>query len=455
MQKKGFFLLLIGFAISFALCAQVKGVPVVKLFEKEYYKYEVKPKETLYSLCKRFDVTEAELLSMNPSIVDGLKIGQTLMIPVKVQKLSSNKKQKRTLYLSTDKPRITVFLPFTSTDVPGANERYIEFYEGMLLAVDSLKSLGLSFEVQAIESGHGTEAIKQAISKGSLDETTYCIGGVTPGQIALLADWAKKNRHILILPFSSHIPELDNNPYLYQTNTSHSHIYDQLAEYASSRAAGSNIIFLKSAVDESDTRAQLIPKVKAKLQSKGIPFTEVPDEENLEALSKVLSDNKLNQIMPTPMSLNEANNLVTRLGAYLKANPDKAIALVGYPDWQTMSKTYQKQLYELNTVIYSNFYADAQQKNVRDFQVLFNRIYAKNLLNTFPKYGMMGYDIAAFFIPRMVFEKSEVLDSIPHIAPLQNEFRFQTSKPLSGASNQSFYIIHYMPDNDVEVKVMD
>jgi len=76
-------------------------------------------------------------------------------------------------------------------------------------------------------------------------------------------------------------------------------------------------------------------------------------------------------------------------------------------------------------------------------------------MNTFPKYGMMGYDIAGYFIPRMVFEKSEVMESAPYLSPLQNEFKFGTSNALSGASNQSYYIIHYTPDNEVEVKVMN
>jgi LysM repeat protein len=479
MKKSVLFLFLILFVCTFDLFSQVKGVPVVKLFDKEYYKYEVKPKETLYSLCRRFGITEAELLPMNPTIVDGLKAGQTLLIPVKQTTetkakdlLTENKpivqqpeiqihstpkaeKRKNTLYFSTDKPRLTVLLPFAATSVAGANERYVEFYEGLLLAVDSLKSLGLSFEIQAIESGNDNEAIQQIINSGKLEETDYCIGGVSSGQITLLADWAKKNQRILILPFSSRVPEMDGNPYLFQTNTPHQYMYDRLAEYAVSRIGGSNIIFLKSQVDDSDDRSLLITKVKSKMLSFSIPFNEVNDDEELEGLSKVLSDKRINQIMPYPMSLQEANNLVTRLGAYYAAHPDKKIVLVGYPDWQAMGKSYQKRLYELSATIFSNFYADAQQRNVRDFQISFNRTFDKNLLSTYPKYSMMGYDIATYFIPRMVFEKSEVLDSVPYIAPLQNEFRFDTSKPLDGACNKSFYIIHYTPDNDVEVKVME
>lgn len=474
MSKRLIFLFMILFACTVNGFCQVKGVPTVKLFEKTYYKYEVKSKETVYSLCRRFNVTEAELLSMNPTIVEGLKSGQTLLIPIKdekpdtestvqpiktkdtaVRSQSGNEKRKHTLYISTEKPRITVLLPFAPNSTLGSSDRYVEFYEGMLLAVDSLKTMGLSFEVQALESGHDAETINKLIENGKLDETDYCIGGVSSEQITLLSDWAKKNRRYLVCPFSSKIPEMDNNPYLFQTNTPHSYMFDRLAEYAAQRATGTNILFLKSKVDESDIRAQLLPKVKAKFKQMGIPFTEVDDDENLEFLSKALSETKLNQIMPTPMNMQETNNLLTRLASFQKANPNLAMVLVGYPDWMATSKGYLKHLYELNTIIYSNFYADSQQKNVRNFQIKFNQTYEDNLLNMYPKYGMMGYDIAGHFIPRMVFEKSEALNSAPYLTPLQNDFKFGTSNPLSGAFNQCFYIINYTPDNEVKVKEMN
>jgi len=472
-KKNLLFLLLLLFALSFDAVAQIKDVPIVKLFEKQYYKYEVKSRESLYSICKKFNVTEAEILTMNPFIVDGLKNGETLMIPIKTKTIAGEKenitnkddssfkiqngklKVRRNIFISTDKPRITVFLPFALTSTPGANDRYVEFYEGLLLAVDSLKSLGLSFEVQAIESGEDTESINHAIITGKLDETDYCIGGTNAEQISMLAQWAKKNQRILILPFSSRIPEMENNPYLFQTNTPHPYMYEHLADYGVSQTKNANIIFLNSEVDNTDIRSTLIPKIKSKLQKKGIPYTEVANDEELIALTKVLDENRVNNIVPTPQSMSETNQLVTRLGAYLKANPQMKISLIGYPDWQAMSKSYQKRLYELNTFIYSNFYADVQKQNVRDFQIDFYRTFGQNLLNSYPKFGMMGYDIAAYFIPRMVFEKSDNLEKIPVIKPLQNDFQFSATNPISGAFNQVFYIIHYTPDNTVEVTPLE
>lgn len=467
-------LFLLLFIISLDVIAQTKDgkivdVPVVKLFDKTYYRYDVKPRESLYSICKKFKVTEAEILSMNPYIIDGIKAGQTLMIPVKISSVSEQKeilisndttkkiisvekKRKKTLFISNNRPRVTVFLPFSSSPTPGANDRYIEFYEGFLLAVDSLKSLGLSFEVQTIESGDDTDGINQAILTGLLDNTDYCIGGTSPEQISQLAEWAKKNQRNLILPFSSHIPELENNPYLFQTNISHAYMNDRVSEYYVSLLEKSNIVFLSSNTDNTEVNTSLILRIKKGLQNKNISYSEVRDDELLESLSKALVDNRENAIIPSSLILSETNRLVTRLGAFANANPQKKITLIGYPEWQVMNKNYLKHLYKLNTYIYSSFYADTQRQNVRDFQIQFNRSFGKNLLNTYPKYGMMGYDIAAYFIPRMVFERSENLENLPIMGYLQNEFQFGSKKPNSGMFNKVFYIIHYTPDNAVEVK---
>ena len=461
-------LFLLLFALSFDAVAQIKGVPVVKLFEKDYYKYDIKKQETLFSICKKFNTTEAEILNMNPFIIDGLKVGQTLMIPVKISKistekeiviskdassikmLSNDKKRKKSAERSFEKPRITVFLPFASA-TPGMNDRYVEFYEGLLMAVDSLKSLRLSFEVQALEAGSDTDFIKHAIITGKLKGTDYCIGGTNPEQISILAEWAKKNQRILILPFNSRIPELDNNPYIFQTNTPHNFLYERLSDFSVKRMRNSNIIFLNSGKDESDVQTILIPSLKSKLKKMGTFYTEVNDDEQFESLSNALNENLVNNIIPTSLTFNETNQLVTRLGAFLNANPGKKITMFGYPDWQAMNKSYQKRLYELDTYIYSNFYVDQQQQNVRDFQIRFAETFGNGMLNSYPKFGMMGYDIAAYFIPRMVFEKSDNMNHIPVISPLQNEFKFNSKNAVGGSFNQVFYIIHYTRENSVEI----
>jgi murein DD-endopeptidase MepM/ murein hydrolase activator NlpD len=458
-----FLLSLLMLSLTASLClSQTGNTPKVTLFEKDYYRYEVKAKETVYSLCKRFSVTEAELKAANPSLSEGLKIGQTLLIPVKsgttvapspTSTGTTAAPARRHLSSPAKRPRITLLLPFTSGSNSGQNERYLEFYEGFLLAVDSLKSLGLSFEVQALEAGNDVTALNEYLRNGSLDNTDYCVGGVSPEQTRVLAEWARKNRRYLILPFSSHIPEVENNPYLYQTNTPPFLIQEKMAENLPNLTAGKNILFLRAPMDNTDARAAVYLRLQKELTAQHTAYAEVTDDETLGALSQRLSKDKPNLIVPSPGTLQETNNLLTRLAALKTTLPEVTLSLLGYPDWMAVGKTYQNHLYELNSTIYANFYADTQQKNVRNFQIAFSNTFNKSLLNTYPKYGMMGYDIAAYFVPRMVFERTEDLEVLPYLRPLQNAFRFGTTGPISGAYNNSVYFIHYAPDSEISVRI--
>lgn len=62
--------------------ASVYELPIKVVDGKEYYYYQVKPKETMYSLSHRFEMSQEEMIKYNPSLVDGLKSGAILYFPV-------------------------------------------------------------------------------------------------------------------------------------------------------------------------------------------------------------------------------------------------------------------------------------------------------------------------------------------------------------------------------------
>lgn len=71
--KNTLLLCLFGCLLACPLSLASEGSPVVQLFDKSYYRYEVKSGETLFSLSRRFQVTQEEMRRMNPSLEKGLK----------------------------------------------------------------------------------------------------------------------------------------------------------------------------------------------------------------------------------------------------------------------------------------------------------------------------------------------------------------------------------------------
>ena len=61
--------------------ADVSQLPTCDVNGVTYHFYDVAPKETVYSLCRKLGITKEELIKYNPSVADGLKAGAKLYFP--------------------------------------------------------------------------------------------------------------------------------------------------------------------------------------------------------------------------------------------------------------------------------------------------------------------------------------------------------------------------------------
>ena len=59
--------------------------------------------------------------------------------------------------------KVALLLPFmTNETIPSTEtQRFIEYYEGLLLAVDSLKNTGCSIDLSVYDTGNGTKKLKE------------------------------------------------------------------------------------------------------------------------------------------------------------------------------------------------------------------------------------------------------------------------------------------------------
>jgi LysM repeat protein/ABC-type branched-subunit amino acid transport system substrate-binding protein len=99
-----FFGLLLIHSFSVRISAQEPGVKVVRSTEKVllngkvYFIHTVKKKETVYSICKAYDITPNLLSKENPSVILGLQPGQVLKIPEEVDQDNYPKEDGKFIY---------------------------------------------------------------------------------------------------------------------------------------------------------------------------------------------------------------------------------------------------------------------------------------------------------------------------------------------------------------------
>ncbi len=69
-------------AASFGVSADVRDLPTKEINGRLYYYYQVKPKDTFFSLTRSLGVSRSDIEKYNPAAVDGLKAYATLYFPV-------------------------------------------------------------------------------------------------------------------------------------------------------------------------------------------------------------------------------------------------------------------------------------------------------------------------------------------------------------------------------------
>ena len=450
---------------------QVENLPTteIKTATKEI-EYTIQKKETMYRICRKFNISSHELLKLNPKLKEGLKAGMVIRIPVQTEENVTTETVTATLsekdanaLLSEPKniehvnSVIVVLLwPFmTNQAAPSAEtQRFIEYYEGLLLAVDSLKNTGCSVDLSVYDTGNGTKKLKEIMKEDALKEANLIIGAVQNDQIGPVAEFAQKNNIKYVIPFTSKNDDVLSNAYVYQVNTPHSYLYAKAAQGGCDLFAEDNIILLN--IRDGKDKAEFIKTFKAEMKQRNIPFREINyNGETLTAdIEALLKADKRNIIVPTSGTQETLNKIKSPLRILAETKPEYGLTLFGYPEWQTYPHDCLKDFYALNTYIYSHFYADNLSKEVTNFYTKYKNWYSKNLINIFPKYGILGFDTGMFFIGAINkygsnFENN--LDKI-HYQGVQTGFDFHRVNNWGGFINTNIFIVHYQSDFNVTRK---
>lgn len=448
--------------------AQTESKPQAEEAPVQEITYTIQKKETMYSLCRKFKVSSYELIKLNPQLKSGVKAGVEIKVPVKEDAVASKTENKASTesfiqsesevnaLLSAPKStralnqlKVALLLPFNPSKKTAASSRFIEYYEGMLLAVDSLQNQGLSLDLSVYDTGEGTSRIREILTGETLPNADLIIGAVQNDQIKMIADFAKEHHIKYVIPFTSKNDDVLSNNFVFQVNTPHSYLYSKAAERGRKLFANDHIIFVN--IHDNEEKKPFIKAFQEELKDHQVPFKEIEYDgetfaQDLESL--YMADQVRNVIIPTSSSLEALQKIKTPLRMLAETKTDYSISLFGYPEWQTYVREALDDFYALDTYIYTNFYADNLSKPMQDFYNKFKTWYSKDLINTYPKYGILGFDTGMFFFGAMKkygvnFE--EELDNI-HYPSIQTGFDFHRVNNWGGFINTQIFIVHYNKD---------
>ena len=434
--------------------------------------HKVKRRETIYSICREYGITEEELIAANPELkTEKLKRGKYIRIPFHKQmpvapvvtpgesamptnselfeRINSDTKRKNQL-------KVAVMLPFMlNGGNQGEQMRMVEYYQGVLMAINELKKNGTSFDIHTYDTQNNAATVRQILARSEMKDMDLIIGPGHATHIPAISVFSEQNKIRLVVPFTSKCDEVFGNPYLYQVNTPQSYLYSEVYEHFLRKFRGNNIIFVDAGDGETDKR-EFIGGFKQELKDQHIPFREI-NANSKESIEQALQSGTENILIPTSGS----NIALIKLLPYLKAlklsweaeeTPDKySLHLFGYPEWQTYTTDHLDDFYTFDTYFYTSFYANNLSVSVVNFQKEFRQWYHKEILNTYPKYAILGYETAHYLLKGLSLYGNKLEQHLNNIqvTPIQTSFRFERVSNWGGFINKKVFFIHFTKDHEL------
>ena len=394
-------------------------------------KHRVESGETLYGISRNYGIDLADLLRANPGVTSStVKVGMELVIPgakgdsaTTTAPKSDESESSLPSQVAASQTRILMLLPLKK------DKHFVEFYEGFLLGMYQLKKAGLSMQLTTLDVPND-DALNAYIDAGKLRGKDLVIGGVTEGQIRAISAAAGYNYYIIPFSKASHLETGEGRVIL--TNAHTSTIIDRVVPAFLQKYKGREVIF---ASRPGDTEDGFVSQLRSALSHAGLPFRTI--QVGSGAVGGISSDAV---VVPVSPDRNLAMATMAAIGTRTSG-----VTLFGHPQWQAYGSQFQQSLRRYNTTIYSTFFFDPTLAESKDFLSQFTGWFSHKVSNSYPKYSVLGYDLARYFIRAYSMYGRNFINSMSSIPSdgLQLDFYLQRSDEANVYTNTRFFFVHY------------
>ena len=397
----------------------------------------VKPKETIYGISKQYNITKEDLLRANPKLENGLMIGDTILITSSSPQPTTTPTDNNAIVQKATY-RIAYMLPFSAEEDKNSTniDRFIEFYRGSLLAMEKIKEQGISLEVYTFDTQLGTTKINDILKNGISKTVDMIIGPAYPEQVAIVADYAKKNNVIQIVPFTSQISNSDRFALQYQFNPSSADLDKAIINNILDKHRTDNV-FIVNFASQNSKSYHLPERLEKALKSNSIKYTKLKANsltaDNISALNR----NANNLIVLSSCSTQEFKDFVGAVSA-----DNKNYTFVVENDIFNYAKA-DKSLKNKNFVTYSLFNATPEDKYLNAY----SRYFTVRTQQSTPNYDLLGYDITLYFCKALQPNKQLIFPQ--DVALQQSTFNF--TKQNNAFLNTGCFI-YRLKNNNVSIE---
>lgn len=423
--------------------------------------HKVEKGETIYSLTKRYQISEEKLADLNPMIKNGLKEGMELKIhTAKIANDSLKKNGNNEVKVAVKTPinlgftkgksiDVALMLPFKLNEIEEVSQHFnnsssllniaTEFYQGASIAIDSLRTQGAIINLKTVDSESSDEQLSTLIKTQNLTNTDLFIGPLFLSSAHRLAKTISNG--FVVAPMNSKEHSKFNETNLVKAGVSNEVLENRMIQFIKSKYAGQNIVVIGDNKLGSSGEAD---RIAWKLKSSGTisnvrvlkPAAGYLTKQQFEA---VLNPSKPNWIVIVGDDNVVITDAVNTYGLVDKSVQIRLFRLNNEGSIERANNNYLARLeYTYPTTEYSNFEDISVQAFVND--------YKKKYIAPPSIYAIRGFDVTYDSLFRLLYSGVSV-ESIDKYKFDRIASRFDY-KPTAtaGFENVGVFIVKIEPD---------
>jgi len=422
--------------------------------------YEVKPKQNIFRLTQNLKISREDLFRLNPALENGLKAGMVLKLP---KEKADQLEVKNALVLDKinlvdsinieNRPKLVFMLPFR-LDKVDVNDREkaqeliknrrdlalsLGFYTGAMVALDSIKKLGVSVDVKTYDTQLDQAKVKEILFRENLNGVNAIIGPLAPGPLDEVAVQAAAKDIPVIAPISSD-SKLSHNNVFYSVPRDVV-LRDKMLSYMESIHKDENIVIIADSTHQV-AHDSILSKFPAAQIAKVIDNKSLHLDEFLIQLSGekenwvFLETDQPNMVASVTSILNSANTsslLSTEETKEIKVRMLTTSFNAAFEN-EAVSKTHLSNL----KFTYPSFYRESGSD-------AFTKAYSQKYRGVLPdRYAVRGFDVTMDVLLKLAY-KNNLFETSKYIGLTEyagNGFDYLNDW-TSGYFNRACYIMEY------------
>ena len=421
--------------------------------------HKVKPKETLWRISKRYNLSFEELMKYNPELKDGLKEGQILRIPkpdfeivfdphsplfFRIQKtiLPSDYTINLVENMKKDKSyKIAILLPLNIKKSKEEkcsdflNHKIYDYYAGVKAAIDTLQTLGLKVTYDVFDTESSVQTTEQILLKKDLSDYDFVFGPVFPQNIHKTAEALSVFNTPVVIPA---LKNRNGYPNLVQTMPDSTALAEHMIAYLKEIKTPSDEFVIIHDADAEET----VKKVASELGTLNIVRAHrkkgknwIKDYELKGALSS-----KTNQIVIVSKDLSLVANIISILDGMSDTKKMNVYTLINLKNFKTL---------DVNKMASVNFHFPSPDLKTPDARL---SRYVKNKYALLPTGTFInGYDTMFDLLVRLA-NAENLFEGLKQFGKTQETSRIYMYgfNPSTGFKNRASFILRISPDLKIE-----